>query len=68
MALPDHGDTAVVPTAIGFLICTYAIPTAWIPASVASIITGAGYTLTVLRKGRREHFVNRHACRIRTKT
>ncbi len=55
-------------TEIGFLICTYAIPAAWIPASVASIITGAGYTLTVLLKGRMEHFLDRYACRIRTKT
>ena len=66
--LPDHGDTTVVRTEIGFLIRAYAIPTAWIPASFASIITGAGYTLTVLLKGRMEHFLNRYACRIRTKT
>jgi NCS1 nucleoside transporter family len=34
-------------TAIGFLICTYAIPTAWIPALLTLLITGVGYLLTV---------------------
>jgi hypothetical protein len=29
------------------LICTYAIPTAWIPALLALLITGVGYLLTV---------------------
>jgi nucleobase:cation symporter-1, NCS1 family len=38
---------AVTWTAIGFLICTYAIPTAWIPALLALLITGVGYLLTV---------------------
>jgi len=34
-------------TAIGCLICTYAIPTAWIPALLTVLITGVGYLLTV---------------------
>ena len=38
---------AVAWTAIGFLICTYAIPTAWIPALLTLLITGVGYLLTV---------------------
>jgi cytosine/uracil/thiamine/allantoin permease len=38
---------AVVWTAIGFLICTYVIPTAWIPALLTLLITGVGYLLTV---------------------
>jgi hypothetical protein len=29
-------------TAIGFLICTYVIPTAWIPALLTLLITGVG--------------------------
>ena len=66
--LPDRGDTTVVRTEIGFLIRAYAIPTAWIPVLFASIITGAGHKLTVLLRGRMEHFLNRYACRIRTKT
>ena len=35
---------AVVWTAIGFLICTYAIPTAWIPALLTLLVTGVGYS------------------------
>src|SRR5262249_54480935 len=38
---------AVAWTAIGFLICTYAIPTAWIPALLTLLITGVGYLLSV---------------------
>ena len=38
---------AVAWTAFGFLICTYVIPTAWIPALLTVLITGVGYTLTV---------------------
>jgi len=38
---------AVAWTGIGFLICTYAIPTAWIPALLTLLITGVGYLLTV---------------------
>ena len=38
---------AVAWTAIGFLMCTYVIPTAWIPALVTLLITGVGYLLTV---------------------
>jgi cytosine/uracil/thiamine/allantoin permease len=38
---------AVAWTAIGFVICTYAIPTAWIPALLTLLITGVGYLLTV---------------------
>ena len=38
---------AVAWTVIGFLICTYAIPTAWIPALLTLLITGVGYLLTV---------------------
>src|SRR6516225_4680930 len=38
---------AVAWTAIGFLICTYVIPTAWIPALLTLLITGVGYLLTV---------------------
>jgi NCS1 family nucleobase:cation symporter-1 len=38
---------AVAWTAIGFLICTYAIPTAWIPVLLTLLITGMGYLLTV---------------------
>jgi cytosine/uracil/thiamine/allantoin permease len=38
---------AVTWTAIGFVICTYAIPTAWIPALLTLLITGVGYLLTV---------------------
>jgi cytosine/uracil/thiamine/allantoin permease len=38
---------AVAWTAIGFLICTYVIPTAWIPALLTLLITGLGYLLTV---------------------
>jgi NCS1 family nucleobase:cation symporter-1 len=38
---------AVAWTVIGFLICTYVIPTAWIPALVTLLITGLGYLLTV---------------------
>jgi len=38
---------AVGWTAIGFLICTYVIPTAWIPALLTLLITGVGYLLTV---------------------
>ena len=34
-------------TAIGFLICTYAIPTAWVPALLTLLIMGVGYLLTV---------------------
>jgi hypothetical protein len=29
------------------VICTYAIPTAWIPALLTLLITGVGYLLTV---------------------
>jgi NCS1 family nucleobase:cation symporter-1 len=38
---------AVAWTAVGFLICTYVIPTAWIPALLTLLITGVGYLLTV---------------------
>ena len=38
---------AVAWTAIGFLICTYVISTAWIPALLTLLITGVGYLLTV---------------------
>jgi nucleobase:cation symporter-1, NCS1 family len=38
---------AVAWTAIGFLICTYVIPTARIPVLVTLLITGTGYLLTV---------------------
>jgi NCS1 family nucleobase:cation symporter-1 len=38
---------AVAWTVSGFLICTYVIPTAWIPALFTLFITGVGYTLTV---------------------
>jgi NCS1 family nucleobase:cation symporter-1 len=38
---------AVAWTAIGFLICTYLIPTAWIPVLLTLLITGTGYLLTV---------------------
>jgi NCS1 nucleoside transporter family len=38
---------AVGWTAVGILICSYAIPAAWIPALLTSLIVGAGYTLTV---------------------
>ncbi len=38
---------AIAWTAIGFLICTYAIPTASIPALLTLLVTGVGYLLTV---------------------
>ena len=38
---------AVAWTGIGFLICTYVIPTAWIPVLVTLLMTGTGYLLTV---------------------
>jgi nucleobase:cation symporter-1, NCS1 family len=38
---------AVAWTAFGFLICTYVIPTAWIPVLLTLLITGVGYLLTV---------------------
>jgi cytosine/uracil/thiamine/allantoin permease len=38
---------AVAWTVIGFLICTYVIPTAWIPVLLTLLITGTGYLLTV---------------------
>jgi nucleobase:cation symporter-1, NCS1 family len=38
---------AVAWTVVGFLICTYVIPTAWIPALLTLLITGVGYLLTV---------------------
>jgi NCS1 family nucleobase:cation symporter-1 len=38
---------AVAWTAIGFLICTYVIPTASIPVLLTLVITGIGYLLTV---------------------
>jgi NCS1 nucleoside transporter family len=34
-------------TLSGFLICTYVIPTAWIPVLLTLLITGLGYMLTV---------------------
>jgi NCS1 nucleoside transporter family len=34
-------------TAIGFLICAYVIPPAWIPALQTVLLTGVGYLLTV---------------------
>jgi nucleobase:cation symporter-1, NCS1 family len=39
--------TAIAWTGIGFLICTFVIPAAWIPALLTSLVTGAGYALTV---------------------
>ena len=38
---------AVAWTAIGFLICTYVVPTARIPALATLLISGGGYLLTV---------------------
>jgi NCS1 nucleoside transporter family len=38
---------AVAWTAIGFVICTYVTPTAWIPVLLTLLITGGGYLLTV---------------------
>jgi nucleobase:cation symporter-1, NCS1 family len=38
---------AVAWTALGFLICTYVIPTAWIPVLLTLPITGVGYLLTL---------------------
>jgi NCS1 nucleoside transporter family len=38
---------AVAWTAFGFLICTYVIPTAWIPVLLTLLITGVGYLLTI---------------------
>ena len=38
---------AVAWTVSGFLICTYVIPTASIPALLTLFITGVGYMLTV---------------------
>jgi cytosine/uracil/thiamine/allantoin permease len=37
---------AVAWTAIGFVVCTYVIPAAWIPALLTVLITGVGYLLT----------------------
>jgi NCS1 nucleoside transporter family len=39
---------AIAWTAIGFLVCTYVIPTAWVPALLTLLISGLGYLLTVL--------------------
>ena len=38
---------AVAWTAIGFAICTFAVPTAWIPSLVTLFVSGTGYVLTV---------------------
>jgi len=38
---------AVAWTTFVFLICTYVIPTAWIPVLLTLLITGVGYLLTV---------------------
>jgi NCS1 family nucleobase:cation symporter-1 len=38
---------AIAWTAIGFLICTYVIPTAWVPALLTLLVSGLGYLLTV---------------------
>jgi nucleobase:cation symporter-1, NCS1 family len=45
---------AVAWTAIGLLVCIYAIPAAWIPALLTVPITGAGYLLTlwIIRQAR----------------
>ena len=42
---------AVAWTVIGFLICVYAIPAAWLPALLTVLITGVGYLLTVRTLG-----------------
>jgi nucleobase:cation symporter-1, NCS1 family len=38
---------AVAWTAIGFAICTFAIPTGWIPSLVTVLASGLGYALTM---------------------
>jgi nucleobase:cation symporter-1, NCS1 family len=43
---------AVAWTAIGFLVCIYGIPAAWIPALLTVLITGIGYLLSVWIIGR----------------
>ena len=37
---------AVAWTAIGFAICTFAVPAGWIPALVTLLVSGTGYVLT----------------------
>jgi len=37
---------AVAWTAIGFAICTFAVPAAWIPSLVTLFVSGTGYVLT----------------------
>lgn len=38
---------AVAWTAIGFAVCTFVIPTGWIPALVTLLVSGLGYAVTV---------------------
>ena len=37
---------AVAWSAVGFLICTFVVPAAWIPSLVTLIVSGTGYALT----------------------
>ena len=38
---------AVAWTVIGFAICTFAIPTGWIPSLITVLVSGIGYMMTM---------------------
>ena len=54
---------AVAWTAIGFVICTFVIPAAWIPSLVTLFVSGAGYLLTTRLLSSRRAVPSRAASR-----